>query len=117
MRTNGQECEQLFCTRPHLITFGSPLGHLYQFYFEEYGDIAGGIADLRPRLFSWTNVYRVDDYVGRSIDDLDGFIENKVIPAGGHIDYWGESTLCRIILERIRTTEVAGPPPSGSGTS
>jgi len=103
LRTGGDQCEQLLCARPHLVTFGSPLGHLYRHYFKEYGDLAGRIAGLQPRLASWTNLYRVDDYVGQRIDDDHNFVRNVVIEAGGHTNYWCERQLCDIILDCIRT--------------
>jgi hypothetical protein len=100
----GIECERLLGARPHLVTFGSPLTHLYEFYFREYSALKSGIEALRPRLASWTNLYRVDDYVGREIADGTGtFIRNTVMPAGGHIDYWKEPTLARVVFDRIRT--------------
>jgi hypothetical protein len=114
LRSGGTQCEQLLCTRPHLVTFGSPLGHLYQFYFKEYRELDKGIAGLRPKLSSWTNLYRVDDYVGRTIGDEDGFVDNKVMRAGGHVDYWCDRTLCEVILERIRTP---ASPASASAAS
>jgi hypothetical protein len=103
LRSGGSPCEQLLRARPHLVTFGSPLGHLYQFYFKEYRELDKGIAGLRPKLSSWTNLYRVDDYVGRKISDEDGFVDNKVMRAGGHVNYWCDRALCEVILERIRT--------------
>ena len=107
MRTGGAECEQLLCAQPHLVTFGSPLGHLYQFYFNEYGTLPSDVEALRPRLSSWTNLFRVDDYVGREIAGGTGsetgvLIRNIVLPAGGHIDYWKERALADVVLDRIR---------------
>jgi hypothetical protein len=96
-------CERMLAARPHLVTFGSPLGHLYQFYFKEYSALHAGIGELRPKLASWVNLYRVDDYVGRDIRDPDGFVQNIVMPAGGHIDYWKEKELAEAVIERIRT--------------
>jgi hypothetical protein len=103
LTSGSSACERLLVARPHLVTFGSPLGHLYQFYFKEYASLREGIAKLRPKLASWVNLYRVDDYVGRDIRDLDGFVRNIVMPAGGHIDYWKEKKLAEAVLERIRT--------------
>jgi hypothetical protein len=108
----SKECQELLRARPHLITFGSPLGHLYQFYFKEYAELSQGIAQLRPRLASWTNFYRVDDYVGRSIEEGEGFVRNIVMPAGGHMDYWREPQLSEVLLERIRTPGGGAQPAS-----
>ena len=121
MRTGGAECEQLLCAQPHLVTFGSPLGHLYQFYFNEYGTLPSDVEALRPRLSSWTNLFRVDDYVGREIasktrNEAGVSIRNIVMPAGGHIDYWKERALAEVVLDRIRKPgrgkSVAGTPGS-----
>jgi hypothetical protein len=113
LASGGGVCERLLSARPHLVTFGSPLGHLYQFYFKEYASLHASIAALRPRLASWANLYRVDDYVGREIADPDGFVQNIVMPAGGHIDYWKERKLAEAVLERIRTPGGAGAPAAG----
>ena len=113
LRTGGTECEQLLCAQPHLVTFGSPLGHLYQFYFNEYGALPSDLDTLRPRLSSWTNLFRVDDYVGREISSdtkskVGGFVRNVVMHAGGHIDYWKERDLAEVVLDRIRTPGSGG---------
>jgi hypothetical protein len=106
-------CQKLLAARPHLVTFGSPLGHLYQFYFKEYAALHADIRALRPKLASWVNLFRVDDYVGRDISDPDGFVQNIVMPAGGHIDYWKEKKLAEAVLERIRTPGGALAPAGG----
>jgi hypothetical protein len=108
----GKECKELLRARPHLITFGSPLSHLYQFYFKEYAELAQGITRLRPQLSSWTNFYRVDDYVGRSIDEGGGFVRNIVMPAGGHMEYWRERRLSEALLECIRAPGGGARPAS-----
>jgi hypothetical protein len=102
-RRGGPDCERLLCTRPHFITFGSPLGHLYQHYFKEYSELGKGIAGLRSTFASWTNLYRVDDWVGRRINDGEGFVDNVVLPPGGHVGYWRTPDLAQLILDRIRT--------------
>jgi hypothetical protein len=99
----GGTCAELLSARPHLVTFGSPLTHLYQFYFKDYDELGRSIGALKPQLASWTNLYRVDDYVGRQIDDGEGgFVENKVLAAGGHMNYWSERALAEVVLARIR---------------
>lgn len=113
IRTGGGPCEKLLSARPHLVTFGSPLGHLYQFYFNEYDTLPAGVETLRSRLSSWTNLFRVDDYVGREIKsetsgEAGAFVRNIIMPAGGHIDYWKERALAEVVLDRIRRPERAG---------
>ncbi len=86
-----------------MITMGSPLGHLYGFYFKEYAEIDVGIASICGRLGSWTNLYRVDDSIGRHVGEhLGGLIENRIMPAGGHRNYWRERVVSQVIFDRIR---------------
>jgi len=109
LRGGGRQCEELLCARPHLITMGSPLGHLYRFYFKEYAELDAEIASLRPRLGSWTNLYRADDYVGRNIGGpSDGFIQNCVMPPGGHRDYWHERVVSDVIFDRLSAPTSTG---------
>jgi hypothetical protein len=104
LRYGGTDCRRLLQARPHVVTFGSPLGHLYQFYFKEYAGLDMGISALRRHLSSWTNLYRVDDYVGREVGQSnDAFVKNRILGPGGHIDYWKEKALAEVILERIST--------------
>jgi hypothetical protein len=48
LASGDSECERLLRVHPHLVTFGSPLGHLYQFYFKEYGSLQGGHCRAAP---------------------------------------------------------------------
>ncbi|MDX2203793.1 MAG: hypothetical protein NW223_13655 [Hyphomicrobiaceae bacterium] len=101
LRNESSECKLLGDTRIHLITLGSPLSHLYEFYFKEYSSLKGAIAALRPRLASWVNLFRVDDYVGQRIEADDGFVRNVPMRAGGHMEYWTEAKLSEILFERV----------------
>lgn len=67
----------------HLVTMGSPLGHIYQQYFPN----AFRLGTLPARLTSWRNIYRRDDFVGTSIRG-DARIENLPVDPGGHLKYW-----------------------------
>lgn len=113
LRSGGEMCEQLLRVRPHLVTFGSPLGHLYRFYFKEYSNLERSISGLAPKLASWTNLYRVDDYVGREIAG-DPLIYNKVMHPGGHTAYWGEPDLIDVVLARIRAPTADRAASAGS---
>lgn len=90
------------CEKPAMLTFGAPLQGIYQKYFHEYeGD--NGPEALRGRLSRWLNLYRVDDYVGGPIEDLDNpALENVAMRAGGHMDYWREPDVARALDELIR---------------
>ncbi len=89
----------------HLVTMGSPLGHLYQHYFPSRyqpldSNVWNGLTD-RPNL-RWVNVYRLDDYIGTFIREAahphrqaPGFPAketqlpiNLPIEPGGHTAYW-----------------------------
>jgi peptidoglycan hydrolase-like protein with peptidoglycan-binding domain len=87
-----------------LITMGSPLWHVYKRYFPSRVDLLDrGISGLK----SWENIYRIDDYVGTSIGDLEGdWPVNHPVAQGGHLGYWSDSEV-REILSRDALSELA----------
>lgn len=90
----------------HLVTVGSPITHLYQHYFGEYSNEGSGASDSRlaARLSSWTNLWRIDDPIGRAnrMSASSSFtVENIPMKAGGHNDYWREDEVCDVILRLI----------------
>lgn len=90
----------------HVLTVGSPLSHLYQYYFEEYGRDQPAPGELRGTVKSWTNMWRVDDPIGDRVDIVEGgFIRNIPLPAGGHRDYWRDDAVSSAILALIEVTE------------
>ena len=94
--------------RPALLTFGSPIGTLYQEYFCEYERDQLINADLRRSLQNWVNMYRVDDYIGGPIAGPPEFpIENIVMKSGKHrhTEYWKEDRVARALDRMIN------PPP------
>lgn len=85
-----------------VLTLGSPLTHLYQYYFAKYAATSMGPQSLNPLLTSWTNMWRVDDPIGNRIELLAGdFIKNEALRPGGHVDYWKEDAVCHAILDLI----------------
>jgi hypothetical protein len=85
-----------------VLTLGSPLTHLYQYYFAKYAAVSSGPQALNPLLTSWTNMWRVDDPIGNRIDLLAGnFIRNEPLKPGGHVNYWKDQKVCRAILDLI----------------
>lgn len=89
-------------TKPDVITFGSPLGHLYQHYFREYAGLGSSLEQLSKRTGRWINLYRIDDWIGVWVGDIDGKrVENFAMQPGGHIDYWKEKTLAQAILQIV----------------
>jgi len=93
----------------YLITMGSPFTHLYQYYFpQRYQPLfpdgnqcttAWG-PSLQQTIRVWTNVYRVDDFIGTRIDgDSAGqFPVNRCLDAGGHTSYWQQSDAVQLML-------------------
>ena len=77
-----------------ILTFGSPITHIYQHYFpRDYGAFSEtGLKDLAAdKRVKWLNIYRADDPVGTTISGpTQDFPENIRMPAGGHLRYWEE---------------------------
>ena len=90
-----------------LVTMGSPFSHIYQHYFRHhYPSLAdpqrwGTLhAVLDPKAGKrWLNVYRVDDYVGRRIeDDGKGLVENVMVAEYGHTNYWSDGDVMGVLV-------------------
>jgi len=114
LRDNGPTYTELGDAAPALLTFGSPLGTIYQKYFHEYAashPVPHGIA---ARLKCWINLYRVDDYIGGRVIAPSGLrVDNHVMGPGGHTGYWTEPDVAEA-LDAILTGKVADatkPPP------
>ncbi len=98
------------------MSFGSPLGHIYQKYFYEYVPDGPAWLDVAERVEYWINLYRVDDPIGGVIAVPEGGdIDNVVMPMGGHMGYWNEPELALALHELIQKSKTpmakAGPPP------
>lgn len=77
--------------------------HLYQHYFLNYADLHNDIAALRNRAGRWIYLYRIDEYIGTQIGQLnDQTIKNGRLGAGSRMDYWstGGSGTMRTIRNR-----------------
>jgi hypothetical protein len=97
-----------------LVTFGSPLGPLYQKYFHEYASRVPAARELATRLRCWINLYRVDDYIGGRISPPPGLlIDNRAMGLGGHTSYWSEPEIADALDSIIAGT--AWPPPLPAG--
>lgn len=89
--------------RIDVVTVGSPLGHLYQYYFDEYGRQSPTAERLHPQLKSWTNMWRVDDPIGNRVDIIeDGFVKNEILAPGGHMNYWKEARVRQVVLDKLQ---------------
>ncbi len=79
-----------------VLTIGSPLTHIYRYYFHDYDRAPGEpefAAPLLGKIKSWTNMWRVDDPIGQNVDYLDS-IANVGLAPGGHTYYWRENPVC-----------------------
>lgn len=88
-----------------ILTFGSPLTHVYQTYFTRDYPLLGTTrltevaADPRVR---WVNAYRIDDYVGTYIENsIPNFPVNVPLKIGGHMNYWQPDVMCRVLSEPV----------------
>ncbi len=119
LRMNGPAYPELSGARPYMLSFGSPLGHIYQKYFYEYGTAGpAALSSLAGRLARWVNLYRVDDYIGSRVDGSASVaIENRALLSGGHTDYWREGALARALDDLIQgRPDVAASPEADAWT-
>ena len=114
LRDNGPHYTRLGDAAPALLTFGSPLGSIYQKYFHEYAASKTVPLGIAAKLKCWINLYRVDDYIGGRISPPPGLrVDNHVMGMGGHTGYWTEPDVAEA-LDAILTGKVADatkPPP------
>lgn len=102
LRTSGSGDMLPTVKRIDVVTLGSPLSHLYRYYFRSYDITFSGAEKYNPKLKSWTNLWRIDDPIGHRIDLFaDGFIRNETLAAGGHTNYWRDHKVCQLILGLI----------------
>ena len=111
----GEDNEDLAGTsRIDVVTVGSPLTHIFQYYFDEYGRAHPSPADLNPKLASWTNLWRLDDPIGNAVQIVGGgFVRNIELGLGGHIDYWRDPAVCKTILGLIAPEWKRAAPATG----
>lgn len=109
----------------YLVTMGSPLTHIYQYYFPfRYPPLPDPPFDplpdplppkyetwlLLPHMVKkWLNVYRLDDFVGTYVapeddsytridDEETAWLVNLPVPRGGHMGYWRQ----RAVLDHLK---------------
>ncbi len=69
-----------------LVTMGSPWRHIYHQYFPARFAVP---PPLPPQVAAWTNIFRVDDFIGTHVRDTpDGEI---AVGPGGHTNYWTDA--------------------------
>lgn len=105
------EAQTLFdVSRIDVITLGSPLTHIYSHYFKDYDTVTvndGGKPRLISKVDTWTNLWRIDDPIGHSVNAHPA-IENIPLPRGGHMDYWKENEVCQRLWTLILNPPAAG---------
>ena len=88
-----------------LLTFGSPLGTIYQTYFDDYAKPYPVPHGTAARLRRWINIYRVDDYIGGRIEAPPGLsVVNRIMEPGPHMhtNYWTENKIAEALDEMIQ---------------
>lgn len=108
-------------TRISLITMGSPMTNLYQYYFRHlYPSLHRPYwSELRKRVDRWLNIYRIDDYVGREIEFPDPgelgepevangcekwtppVYQNRVVGPRGHQGYWTDREVVDLLKQEL----------------
>ena len=114
LRDNGPEYAELGGAPPAMLTFGSPLGTIYQKYFHEYAVNRPAPDGMATRLKCWINLFRVDDYIGGHIHAPPGLrIENRIMDIGGHTSYWTEAAVADALDDILlgKVTDATKPPP------
>jgi hypothetical protein len=86
-----------------LVTMGSPCSHLYEHYFPSKFPLP---TDFDQRLDRWINIFRVDDFVGTLVGDLNGdWPKNIAVNPKGHTGYWTDDDvreeLCKAVLPEL----------------
>jgi hypothetical protein len=84
-----------------LTTMGSPWRHLYHSYFPHAFD---GFAGPIPGLARWTNIFRIDDFIGTHVGTSAGPAvqrEEVPVPRGGHTNYWRDRNVREILQQRL----------------
>jgi hypothetical protein len=89
-----------------LVTFGSPITQLYQYYFPHfYPDWKSDQwMVFFSRLHEWNNFYRLDDYVGTTIEPppaLQGSFHQEAVGLGGHTGYWRDQRFLAALKRQL----------------
>lgn len=89
-----------------LVTFGSPITQLYQYYFPHFYPHwkSNQWMVFFSRLHEWNNFYRLDDYVGTTIDPppaLQGSFHQEAVGLGGHTGYWRDQRFLAALKRQV----------------
>jgi hypothetical protein len=109
-----------------LVTMGSPYTHVYNRYFPHSFRPHRKRKNLGPRgvLSGWTNIFRVDDFVGTHIDaprnrhkgdDRPNWPTECPVPAGGHTMYWVDEAVYGPLRSAVEMPSNPGGTPKATG--
>lgn len=90
---------------PDLVTMGSPISHIYGFYFAHEFAVR---AEDHLGIGTWSNIFRTDDFVGMDVNVIgkdgkaeNGWIDNIAVNSGGHTGYWIDDEVLTYLKPRI----------------
>ncbi len=90
------------------ITLGSPIEHLYGYYFAHKFWADGGWPRVGAHVGRWLNGYRAQDYIGGPVRERDGDKAtgalNVPLGDGGHTGYFGDAA----VLDQLEKADPAG---------
>ncbi|MEM8698801.1 MAG: hypothetical protein AAGF44_06490, partial [Pseudomonadota bacterium] len=101
---DGKVADLIGPDRPwKLITMGSPYTHIYGKYFPRDFKLPGRMA---TGLSAWTNIFRIDDFVGTHIGPQDGkaisdWPKEYAVGPRGHTNYWVDIEVVPILREQL----------------
>lgn len=87
--------------KPAIVTCGSPLTHLYECYFHEYASLGRDMQRVAPALCGWSNLYRIDDYIGVRVGRDERLVVNTILPRGGHANYWKQAEIAAAVHSAV----------------
>jgi hypothetical protein len=85
-----------------LLTFGSPLGHLYAYAFADPYRWARNPQLRRMSVSRWVNAFHAGDYIGQRIAGVGAAVPEEVsLGEGGHTGYFADARLVRQLEKLI----------------
>lgn len=99
-----------------LVTMGSPYTHIYNRYFPASFPAHRDRPNLAPGgvLAGWTNIFRVDDFVGTHIDTAGTWPLECPVPAGGHTNYWVDAEVYPALRAAVTSDRKTGATATGA---
>lgn len=82
-----------------LITMGSPVTQVYRHYFPTAFQVQ---KDRMPPGTTWSNIYRIDDYVGTRIAEDTGVDQNLDVGPAGHLGYFTDHEVWKRLWQDVK---------------